>query len=121
MTFLAFVLVSFAGGGGAAARFAVDVLVRARVCSHFPLATVLVNFTGSFALGLLAGAATSAHGTTLTVLGTGLLGGFTTFSTYAVETVRLALSGCLGWSVLNAFGALLGCVALAWAGLLLTG
>jgi fluoride exporter len=121
MTVWTFVLVSLAGGGGAAGRFVADALIRSRVRGHFPIATVLVNLTGSFALGLLAGSASGAHSTTLAILGTGLLGGFTTFSASAVETTRLALAGRAGWSLLNVAGTLIGCMALAWAGLLLTG
>lgn len=121
MSVWTFLLVSFAGGGGAAGRFVADALIRSRVGTHFPVATVLINLAGSFALGLLAGWATGGPGTALAVLGTGLLGGFTTFSTSAVESVRLALGGRLGWSLLNTVGTLLGCVALAAAGLQLTG
>lgn len=120
MTLWTFVLVSLAGGGGSAGRFVTDALIRSRVRTHFPVATVLINLVGSFALGLVAGAAAGSHGTALTVVGTGLLGGFTTFSTSAVETTRLALSGRLGWSALNALGTLLGCMALVCAGLALT-
>lgn len=121
MTFWTFLLVSFAGGGGAAGRFMADALIRARTRTHFPVATVLINLIGSFALGLLAGGATDSHSTALLVLGTGVLGGFTTFSTSAVETVRLAVGGRVSWSLVNALGTLVGCVTLAWVGLLLTG
>lgn len=115
-----FLLVAAAGGCGAAARFVADALIRGRVRGHFPVATALVNLTGSLALGLLAGLAVASSEPTPAILGTGLLGGFTTFSTSAVETTRLALDGRVGWSVLNAAGTLGGCVALAWLGVVLT-
>jgi CrcB protein len=71
-------LVALAAGVGAVLRYLVD---RAVPPHHFPRGTILVNTTGSFALGLLAGSSP-----TVTV---GLLGGYTTLSTFAVETVAL--------------------------------
>lgn len=88
------VLVALAGGVGAVARFVVDALV-ARLRTGFPLGTVVINVTGSFLLGLVAGW-WSGHGGDpglRTVLGTGFLGGYTTFSTASVEAARLALAG----------------------------
>jgi fluoride exporter len=81
-------VVALAGGLGAATRFAVDGAVRRR----FPLVpTLVVNVTGSFLLGLVAGLL--VRGTVApalgSVLGTGFLGGYTTFSTASTETVRL--------------------------------
>lgn len=115
-----FALVSVAGGCGAAARLVADALIGVRIRGYFPTATVLINLTGSFALGLLVGDADTST-TALGVLGTGVLGGFTTFSTSAVETTRMALDGKVGASALNAAGTLLGCVLLAALGLRLSG
>ncbi|WP_153506366.1 fluoride efflux transporter FluC [Cumulibacter manganitolerans] len=115
-----FVLLSLAGGVGAALRLVVDSLIRAATRTHFPVATVTINLVGSFLLGLLAGAA-AGHSIDdwYAVLGTGLLGGFTTFSTASVETVRLAIGAPRGHAALNVFGTLLGAFALAWLGILL--
>lgn len=120
MTPLVFTLLCLVGGAGAACRFVADALIRSVVGSHFPVATIAINLAGSFLLGLLAGASihhdlTAAYA----VLGTGFLGGFTTFSTASVETVRLALAGPRGHAALNAIGTLVGALLLAYVGLLL--
>nr|WP_205864767.1 CrcB family protein [Planctomonas sp. JC2975] len=72
-------------------RFVVDGLVRSRVRSPFPWGTAVINVSGSFILGFLTGLAASALLTPqwVLVLGTGLMGGYTTFSTASIETVRL--------------------------------
>lgn len=81
-----------AGGLGAAARFVVDGLIARLWRSALPLGTLLVNVTGSFLLGLVLGIFDDG-GAVATVVGTGLLGGYTTFSTASVEAVSLALRG----------------------------
>ena len=86
-----FAAVALAGGVGAALRLLVDGVVRAAVPTRLPLATAVVNVGGSFVLGLLTGLAASsalAPGW-LVVLGGGLMGGYTTFSTASAETVRM--------------------------------
>lgn len=88
-------LLALAGGLGAASRFLVDGLVTARSRRTVPLGTLTVNVAGSFLLGLLTAAVLAgapAPGVLL-VLGTGFLGGFTTFSTACVEVVRLVRAG----------------------------
>lgn len=110
--------VALCGGLGAAARFVVDGLIRSRHTHVFPLATVVVNVSGSLVIGLLNGAALF-HGlgpTWLVVAATGFCGGYTTFSTAMVETVRLVQSDAWRWAVANALGTLVGCVAAAAAG-----
>jgi CrcB protein len=85
------VLVAVAGGLGAVCRFALDTAVRTRV-QGYPLGTLLVNVSGSLLLGLVAGlvAAGVLPAEWRDVAGAGYLGGYTTFSTAAVEAVRLA-------------------------------
>lgn len=102
MTLLAAVFV--AGGLGALTRFAVDVAVVARwqrqtagTWADFPAGTFLINVSGAGLLGLLTGYAT-AHGgpaaePLLTIVGTGYLGAYTTFSTEAWQTWGLLRSG----------------------------
>ena len=75
------------GALGAVARFRVDGAVASRLPGDFPLGTFAVNLTGAFGLGVHVGAAAS-HRLTF-VLGTGFAGGYTTFSTWMVESVRL--------------------------------
>jgi len=79
------------GAVGTWARFGVGALVAARRPSAFPLGTFVVNLTGGFLLGLLTGL--SVTGDPLLVFGTGLLGGYTTFSTWMVEAQRLGEDG----------------------------
>jgi CrcB protein len=75
------------GAAGAVARFRLDSAVSSRLPSDFPLGTLMVNLTGAFALGVLIGLAASDRVAFL--LGTGFAGGYTTFSTWMVESVRL--------------------------------
>jgi len=84
---LTWIGVGVLGAFGAYARFQVGAVVTARRPSDFPFGTFVVNLTGGFALGVLTGL--SASDAVLLVLGTGLLGGYTTFSTWMVEAQRL--------------------------------
>ena len=84
-----------AGAVGAPLRYIVDGLVLDRSGGTFPLGTAVINITGSLLLGFLTGLALY-HGfpaTSKIVLGTGFCGSFTTFSTFAFETIRLAEEG----------------------------
>lgn len=88
---LAAVLVCLAGGVGAAARFTLDGAIRGRVHAAYPVATTIINLSGSFALGLVTGLAVGRllDPSWQLVIGTGLLGGYTTFSTASFEVARL--------------------------------
>lgn len=79
------------GGLGALARYRVDSAVSGRFAADFPLGIFVVNLTGAFVLGVLVGAAVP-HGA-LFIFGTGFMGGYTTFSTWMVETERLGEDG----------------------------
>jgi CrcB protein len=106
--------IGLAGGLGALARFTLDGSVAARIGRPFPLGTLAVNLSGSFVLGLLAGLALSADAYRIT--GTGIIGAFTTFSTWALESHRLAEDGQGRLGSLNFFVSLLLGVAAAWLG-----
>jgi CrcB protein len=84
---LAWIGVGVFGAAGAYARFRVATAVTARQSSTFPFGTFCVNLSGGFVLGLLTGAGLT--GDALLVFGTGLLGAYTTFSTWMVEAQRL--------------------------------
>jgi fluoride exporter len=77
---------------GAPCRWLLDRFVQGRHRSNFPAGTLGINVLGSLALGLLLGAqsAGSASANLVLLAGTGFCGGFTTFSTFGYETVRLA-------------------------------
>lgn len=119
MTPLVFVAVAVAGGVGAAVRFVLGGVITARSRRAFPIGTGLINLTGSFALGVLTGFA--AHEwlapEVATILGVGLLGGYTTFSTASLETVRLAEDRRFGAAIGYGLGTLLACTLAALLGL----
>lgn len=82
--------VALGGGLGAGARFVLDGILTSRSTRGLPIATLVINVVGSFLLGLVTGwLGTNTDGAMRAVLGTGFLGGFTTFSTASVELVRL--------------------------------
>ncbi len=92
-----------AGAFGAVLRYAVDHAFQRRARSDFPLGTLVVNVTGAFLLGLLVGSA-DHHGLStawVTVLGTGLVGAYTTFSTFTFDTVRLLENAEWGATAIN--------------------
>jgi len=111
-------LVAVGGGVGAALRFLLDGLVKARV-GRFPLGTLVINVSGSFVLGLVTGLGESGAipSVSVVVLGTGMMGGYTTFSTASVETVQLLRSGKTRLAVLNGLGMLVVSVGAAALGL----
>ena len=96
-------LLILAGAVGALLRYEVELAVRRRIGPDFPYGTLLINVSGSFMLGALAGLA--AHRgvptTLVTVVGTGLLGSYTTFSTFSFDTVGLVEHGRLRAAALN--------------------
>jgi CrcB protein len=96
---IAWVAMTVLGSLGAYARFRIGLALR-------PRGTLVVNLSGAFAAGLLAGAGVSA--TALMILGTGFLGAYTTFSTWMVERSYLVTSIVAG-------------AGLAWLGWLLGG
>jgi fluoride exporter len=106
--------VAVLGGCGALARFALDGAVSRRAAGGFPWGTLAVNLTGAFLLGLLVGL--TAREATLRLVGTGLLGAYTTFSTWELESHRLGEDGRLRLGVLNLAGSLVLGVLAAWLG-----
>jgi len=103
------------GGLGAVGRFVVDGVVSARRPSDFPFGTLAVNLSGGFALGTLVGA--GVGGDVRFVLGTGLLGGYTTFSTWMFEAQRLAEDGewrLMWWNLVGPMLAGLAATGLGW-------
>lgn len=114
-------LVALAGGLGAASRFCVDAAVKHLLPGTFPVGTVAINVSGSFLLGWLTALATAdaLSQTALTVLGIGFCGGYTTFGTAMIETLRLQQRDRSWLAVLNHLGTVVLCVLAAAAGLLL--
>ncbi len=81
--------IAVAGGAGASLRLVVDGMVRSMTGTRLPWGTLVVNVAGSAGLGVLMGSGAGSQ--SLWVLGTGLLGGFTTFSTASFESAALIL------------------------------
>jgi len=120
---LVLVVVALGGALGALARHAVDLALPPPL-GGFPAGTLLVNVTGCLLIGAVAGSVhrPRAHPLLLPFVVTGLLGGFTTFSTYAVQIVDVALRGqaaiaagyLLGTLVLALIGVEVGLLASRW-------
>jgi CrcB protein len=120
VTSLAIVMaVGALGGVASIARFLLDGAVAVRAGTAFPFGTLTVNLVGSFLLGVLVGAALGAPAYRLA--GTAFLGSFTTFSTWAFESHRLAEDGRGRLGALNFAVSLALGVAGAWLGRLVGG
>jgi CrcB protein len=116
MSVLLWIAVGIVSGVGALLRFTLHRAVQARRVDVFPLGTLAVNTLGCLILGVLHGA--GVGGDTALLLGTALLGSFTTFSTWMVETERLAGEGETTFAAANVLISLalgLAAVALGWA------
>ena len=109
-------LVALGGGIGGLARYGLDGAVASRQRSPFPFGTLIINVSGSAALGALV--ALLSRGILSPTLeawvGTGVVGGYTTFSTFTYETVRLLEDGA--WRDALANVALSGPLSFAAAG-----
>jgi len=111
--------VALAAGAGAVARYLLDQIVQHRTSGAFPVGTLLVNLTGSLLLGLVVGLGLH-HGlpaTPTVVIGAGFAGGYTTFSTWAWESLGLREDGEPGQAVVNALGSFAAGLLAAAAGL----
>ena len=123
VTFAIWAAIAAGGALGSMARHAVNHIVHARwPLLRFPLATLLVNVAGCFVIGLLAGLIMSERITMRPYwrefVFVGVLGGFTTFSTFGLDTITLARTGALPGALWNVAGhVVLGLLAV-WAGML---
>ena len=102
------------GGLGSLARLLVGRALERRTPGPFPFAILAVNLSGSFALGLLVGAGLTGDGARLA--GTGLLGAYTTFSTWMLGSRRLAREGHPRLAALDIGGSLVAGLGLVWLG-----
>ena len=114
---LLFAAVAVAGGVGAALRYLLDIAITRIAGSWLPWGIFVVNVTGAFALGMLSGAVADTAGSW--VVGVGLLGGYTTFSSVAVSTALLAGDDRPRASIAYAVGTFAASVVAAFAGLAL--
>lgn len=118
---LQFLFVAAGGAIGASGRFAIGLAMQSFGFRAFPFATLTVNILGSFFMGLLLAYTQqqSLSETTRLFLGVGLLGAFTTFSTFSVEVVTLASQGELFKAALHVGLNVIICIAAVVAAMML--
>ena len=113
-------LVALGGALGSTLRYLVATAALAWLGPGFPWGTLVVNLTGSFAIGLVQQLATESlvlGEETRLFLTTGLLGGLTTYSAFSYESVRLMETSAWGGAWLNVVGTTIACLALCYLGL----
>ncbi len=116
-------LIALGGGLGATARYLFSSAVLRVVPTLFPLGTFVVNVVGCVVFGVLAGLADERFALSPELRGfllVGILGGFTTFSSFAFESVELLRDGQIGWATLNIGGQVIAGVIGLWVGYVLT-
>ncbi len=113
----ALAVVALGGLLGAVARYGVGVALP-HAAGSFPLGTVAINVVGGFLIGLIIDAV-AARPLLRPFAVTGILGGFTTFSTYAVDTEQLLAAGRLATAGAYLVGTLVGALVATWLGLAL--
>ena len=114
-------LIVFAGGGvGAALRYWMQGVIHTFSGAAFPYGTMVVNVLGSFLIGFLMSVFDErfvVQPMLRVFLTVGLLGGFTTFSSFSYETMALLRDGSYSLGLLNVAGSVGLCLAVAWLGL----
>ena len=113
---MSYLWVALGGALGSVARYAISGIAVRWLGAGFPYATLFVNVTGSFTIGLLAALVAADGRLSLgadarAFLMVGVLGGFTTFSSFSLETLNLARSGALAPAMLNVAGSVVLCLA----------
>lgn len=117
-----FLLMCLGGAAGTGARYLLVLWATRAAGLGFPYGTLLVNVTGSFLLGLLMQASLTSQtiGTDARlIVGTGVLGGFTTYSAFNHETLSLLREGSLRIAAANVAVTLFGCLAAGALGIAL--
>jgi fluoride exporter len=115
-----YILIFSGGGLGAALRYWLQGVVHTRTGAAFPYGTLVVNVLGCFVIGLLM---VSLEERFLAVpslrlfLTIGILGGFTTFSTFSYETLALLRDGEFLMGLVNVGFSILGCLTATWVGM----
>ena len=112
------------GAAGAVSRFAMNASISAHLVSPFPWGILAINVVGGLSMGLLQGAiARSGKPCTLlySLLGTGFLGGFTTFSHFSLNTFDLFTAGDFYLTAVNVLANAALCIVAAGIGYTLTG
>lgn len=119
---MSYLWVALGGALGSGGRF----YLALRLNGALPWGTLAVNVTGAFLIGFF-GVLTGADGRWIAPVGArqffmiGLCGGFTTFSSFSLETLFLANEGQWLWAAANAVGSVVSCLAAVWLGCLFAG
>ncbi|CAN5241261.1 fluoride efflux transporter CrcB [soil metagenome] len=119
---LNYLLVFFGGGVGASLRHTVNMICARAFGTAFPWGTFLINITGSTVMGLIAGYLAFRGGASQhwrLFLMTGVLGGYTTFSAFSLDTALLYERGEIGLALLYVLGSVVLAIAGLFAGLAL--
>lgn len=117
-----FLLVGLGGAAGSIARYGVSLAFARLPTGTYPLATLSINLVGSLLIGIFFGIftrdTTASNQNMLLLLATGLCGGFTTFSAFALENINLMQRGqtsvALAYSIISVAGGLLCCRLGLW-------
>ncbi|MFG6496587.1 fluoride efflux transporter CrcB [Fictibacillus sp. UD] len=114
-----YLFIGFGGIVGAQLRYYVGLMVVHKSLAGFPIATLAANLLGCFALGWFTTRVANhkiMRPEIISGLGTGLIGSFTTFSTFSADTMLLIQDNRLGTAFLYVFISLFGGLLLSWAG-----
>lgn len=115
------VWIAIGGAIGTLARYWLNLFVTMRLGEQMPWGTIAINIIGSFVIGLFAalsevgGRADISSDVRLFIM-VGLCGGFTTFSSFSLQTLTLMLSGQPGRAIANVMGSVLLCLLAVWLG-----
>ena len=115
-----YILVFVGGGLGATARYCLQGFIYAESGTRFPYGTLAVNILGCFVIGLIMSSMEERFLVQPSIrifLTIGILGGFTTFSSFSFETISLFRDGEALYALANALGSLLLCLSCTWLGL----
>ena len=118
-----YLVVMFGGAVGSLTRYVVGAAIMSRLGVRFPMGTLLVNVSGSFIIGMLMTLVTERqpHPYWRLLLVVGFLGGYTTFSSFAWETLALVKEGGRWLALVNAVGSVVFGYLAVWLGAVLTG
>lgn len=120
---MSYVLLALGGTLGALCRYHGARILQSRLATSFPVATFGINLSGSFLLGLLTGLLAQLSSPTADSLhllfGVGFCGAYTTFSSFAFETIQLVRQAQYRSTIVNLFGQPLLGGGAAWLGLLI--
>src|SRR5688572_10190851 len=117
------IVIGLAGLAGTLARYWLSSVIDSRTGASFPFGTLAVNLIGCFVIGFLFYAFADEfviHPAIRSAVFVGLLGGFTTFSSFGIQTFTLLENGQVLWAALNILLSNIGGLMLVWLGYILS-